>query len=237
MNTSQNEKGFGVVGVIIVILVLGGLGAAGWYVYDKQKDKDTAPTSSRSQSVEDKKKQSKTETDTEAQAWHPVTSAQGGFSIRIPDGWKVANYGESNNIRSNDVTYRAGTQATVEEIKNPYAGDSLVRFQVVQYKDSEPVAFLNGDETKTSFTAGEVTGARYYKKHPVEPLLGIGPIPGEETYTYEFKTPGKTTYVMYRILNVNQHSAEYLASNYNQTKSDPNQLELVDRAVRTLEIK
>lgn len=232
----NNQKGFGAIEALIIVIILGLVGFGGWYIYSRNTKAEPKPinkTSNNTSQIEEKKEP----VDTEAQSWIRVESAQKGFSIRIPDGWTVTNYGQSDNIRSSSITYKDGSKASIASIDTPYGGDSLVRFQVIQFKNSDTFRLLDGDEQESPFNVGDLKGTRYYKVYPLEELTGVGPIPGEETYTYEFKTSDKTTYVIYRVLNKNQYSEWFLQTNYNQNSSDPNQHELIERMVRTIAVR
>ncbi len=229
-----NQNGFSPFETILLVLVIVALGFAGYVVYQRSKD-----SQNNQQTTVVKKEtpteESKVEVDEEAQKWELVTSRQNAFSIRIPDGWKVVNYGQSDNLRASSVSYKAGTKAQVENIEYAYAGDSPVRFSVTQLKDNE--RYSSDGASGTPFKLGDITGTKYYKKYPVEPVEGIGPLPGEEAYTYEFKTSGKITLVSYAVYHKNQYSEDFLKTNYNQATSDINQIELVERVVKTLQIK
>lgn len=61
-----NEKGFSVVEILAIIVVVGLLGAVGWLVYDRQKSKTDEPTtqSSTKQTIQDDAKQDSKENTT-----------------------------------------------------------------------------------------------------------------------------------------------------------------------------
>ena len=238
---NKNQNGFSVVEALLIFVIVGTIGGTGWYVYNSNKKTNDLLNSADNTKIlnpskSKKAEHAKEEVDVEAQSWQLTKSAQNGFRVKIPDGWEINNYGKSDNIRANKIIYKAGTKAIIDNLEYAYAGDGLTRFQIYQFKNTDNVKFLDGDETKNSFTADNVTGSKYYKKYPLEPLMGIGPIPGEETYTYEFKTSEKTTYVIYRILNKNQYSEEFLRNNHKQESSDPNQVSLIERVIKTLTI-
>ncbi len=230
----KNQKGFSAVEVILLVVVLGLIAGVGYYVFSQRSGKvvDNASTSSSSSdqkadtTVEDKS------ADSDAQSWVLLTSGKGGFSIRIPDGWEISNYKGEDNVQSNSLTYKKGTPAKVTNQPFPYGGDSSFRFSVTKFDNTENFKFINGDEQKTEFNIGSQKGTRYYKKYPVEPVEGIGPYPGEEIYIYEFKTASTTTYISYGIYNHNQYS-----DSIGIKESDQNQVELIERAVKTLKIK
>jgi hypothetical protein len=174
--------------------------------------------------------------DAEALTWKEVTSKQKAFSLRIPDGWQVANYGGSDNIRGQGLDYKKGQPATIEDMATPYAGDSIFRLNIMRFEKGEPQATLDGDEKKETFKTSTLEGTRYYKKYPVKEPEGLGPYPGMESYTYEFKKDGATVYVTYNIFNDNQYIRQILSPSV-FSKADKNQVELIERMVKTLVIK
>lgn len=237
----RNDSGFSAVEGILVLLIVGIVGFVGWYVWNQNnKTPNSNNTSANTNTVPTSKPKTSTNStapiDKEAQTWILAESKQKGFTIRIPDGWEVVNYGGSNSIRSKSIVYKSGTKAIVESSDSPYAGDSIFKFEVSQYKNSDNFRYLDGDEEKSSFVAGTITGTKYHKTYPLVKLEGVGPIPGEDIYTYEFKTSDKTTYVVYRKLNLNDYSREFLKVNYNQTTSDPDLTQLVERVAKTINI-
>lgn len=102
-----NQKGFSVVEVLIVIVVIGLVGAIGWTVYarqDNDQDKQTpTPTSSQNEEADQA-----TETADPYEGWQTYTNSQLGYSFKYPDSWTVTpiNYGDklgAIQIDSNDI--------------------------------------------------------------------------------------------------------------------------------------
>lgn len=71
-----NEKGFSVVEVLIVIVVVGLVGGAGWYIWQKQNDKSASNNTNQ--------------VSNEAQVEHVDSSKT--FSIQYPNSWSVVPY-------------------------------------------------------------------------------------------------------------------------------------------------
>ena len=169
--------------------------------------------------------------DTDSAKWTSVKSGLGGFTVKIPDGWQVTSFKPANLLISDVLTSTPGTAAKVSvETQNP-GFDGQPRFEVTQYKNTDKFSFLDGDEQKQDFISGTLKGTRYYKKYPLQAIDGLGPYPGSEVYKYEFKTKDTTTYLIYSIVNYNQYT-----KTSGITKSDVNQLTLVEKLVKTLQI-
>ncbi len=97
----KNERGFGVVEILLVIVVIGLLAAVGWLFFDKQKDKnnDEINTTTKSKQIEQKEESTATQ-DTPAKATSSltVTPTLGTSSIvvKAPEGWSTS--GDSGSI-------------------------------------------------------------------------------------------------------------------------------------------
>ena len=83
-----NQKGFSVVEILIVIVVVGLLGAVGWLVYDRQKSKSNDKTTTQTTQQEQKQEPTKQETKAEL-ATIKTTS---GFSLSYPKLWSIVAY-------------------------------------------------------------------------------------------------------------------------------------------------
>lgn len=165
-----------------------------------------------------------------------LISHKKGFSITVPGGWKVANVRDKDYVfarQLEDITSKDGARSTVRET-SASGGDGIMRFSVVQFTDEEEHGYPMDHDTVVDFKAGELTGKKYYKKWPVPESEGESgeDMAGVEVYSYEFKTPGKTTYVIYQIVPYNKFNEK----NYNLKSSDPDQLELVEDIVTSLKI-
>lgn len=95
-----NQKGFSVVEILIVIVVVGLLGAVGLLVYDRQKSKtDSQQTNTQTteQSKETPKEEAKTST--------PYSFKELGVSMDILNGWEV----KSNPTQSEGANFYSWT--------------------------------------------------------------------------------------------------------------------------------
>lgn len=171
--------------------------------------------------------------DASSASWITVKSGHAGFSIKIPDGWEVTNFLEDNNIRGDSLNLSKGVPAKIDKQNTKFAGDGTVRLNIAQYKYSSKDSYSGEYVKKQEFSSGSLKGARYYNLYPEVPVDGIGPVPGSETYTYEFITQQTTTLVTYTIFNYNQYTR---VTSPGMTKSDLNQIATVDSMVKTLEI-
>ena len=80
----QNQKGFTLVEVLLLIIALTLIVFTGWYVWNN-RDKDQPTTNAIKSTVK-----SKATPDPTAD-WKPFTSAEGKYSLRYPSDWATAS--------------------------------------------------------------------------------------------------------------------------------------------------
>lgn len=113
-----NQKGFSVLEILIVVVVVGLLGAVGWLVYDRQKSKtsnqetntQTSEQKSNTQIGEQKQESAKQETKVvdPYEGWKTYADSKLSYSFKYPDTWSVTpiNYGDklgAIRIDSSDI--------------------------------------------------------------------------------------------------------------------------------------
>lgn len=217
----SNQQGFGIVEIVAVILVLVLLGTGGWVVYKHNKKSASASTTTTTKATNTGHEQTTT-TDPTAR-WKKVDSIGGAYSIRIPDGWELANYPD-NTLHGDGLTYSKGTPATITTESNPYAGDQK-RFNVSfseqttsqnlapQWQSPNPY----GNEASEDFSIGDLKGTRFSIEY-TRTVTGV--TKGDKLYQYEFLLPGG------KGLNIL----------YIQYAGDTDNLKLVEQAIKTIVI-
>lgn len=88
----KNEKGFGLVELILIIVVIGLIVAVGWLFFDRQKEKNNETTGNnvQQQVVKNTEIQEETKPDPTA-SWQTYTNDNGKFSFKYPPTWMFAN--------------------------------------------------------------------------------------------------------------------------------------------------
>ncbi len=134
-----NEKGFSVVEILIVVVVVGLLGAVGWLVYDRQKNKvDTAQTTQQTPVTTES--EAKEETDPYAN-WKNQCDDKAGLCFKFPSDWKVEEVSDTYiSVVSPNTTSRVAYQPN-------YVRDGGIR-------EVTPVKLVNS----TNFTGYSVAG-------------------------------------------------------------------------------
>ncbi len=91
----KQQKGFGLVQILLVIVIIGLLGGTGWYVVQARKNTDqtlqnTAKSQNDPQKAETKKPESKPAVDPIAD-WVSYTNKSGVYSLKHPKSWATAS--------------------------------------------------------------------------------------------------------------------------------------------------
>lgn len=180
-----NQKGFSAVLLLLVIVVVGLIGAVGWVVYDRQKNiTDNGEPSPQTSQQEQTQATTKDEVDITKDAYIVTTEL---YSLKIPDGWTLS--GDELGLwagcleDASCVTYKEGQKAIVNPTQGGRGGP--FRFQLVTDSRDFETLFGSGYTNEGAFKASNVTGVKYYKKvvndEPMEPSAG------SKIYGYSFK--------------------------------------------------
>lgn len=162
----NNQKGFSVVEILIVIVVVGLLGAAGWLVYDRQnKTNNSEQSAGNTQNGKLKEQQANSEaqpaqTVDETQNWTNFTSSK-GWQLRIPDGWELYTDTTSAGLTAySSLEYKAGTRAVIEKTSFGRGGPFVL--STGNYAAGDPATEKPDYLTdETVFKAKNVEGRRY----------------------------------------------------------------------------
>jgi hypothetical protein len=116
-NRKVNEQGFGLLGVLIVIVALVLVGGAGVYAYHRDHKIKTDTTSSTTKS------EGKTTATTPSNptpnpyaGWKTYTSTLGGFSFQYPASWQLTGAQGLNQVAGSQLN---GTETSVENWEFP----------------------------------------------------------------------------------------------------------------------
>jgi hypothetical protein len=228
MGKKMNQKGFGAVEAFLILVIIGIIGGAGWYVMKANKNIDdtnkktiTIGTSALTGKPKSSSPIVQKSIPKDSDNWLLVESTGNKYKLNIPDGWKLTKDTSSDQIVSstdpNDITYSKGTKATITT--REFGGtDAPLRFII--FTADAPIKFIGSTPTQSEFIndAG-IKGSKYFETHgPREANdIGPGPIEGQKSYDYEFLNKGKYVRAEYQIL-----------------PGDPNNLQYVELALKTL---
>ena len=144
-----NQKGFGAVEILIVIVAVGLVGGAGWYVWQsKNKKQDTANTSQATPA----KQEAPEKTDTYKSKLYP------SLSFTLPDGWQVnepATYDEDTwgaGSADSEIKITKG-ETTLVLMFSTLRATGFESYNCYDYKDLVKVADLYRFTDKDGVTA------------------------------------------------------------------------------------
>ncbi len=201
MNSINKQNGFTLVEGLLIVLILSVIGFAGYTVWNNNQDNEIEQAETVQQIDESPNESAEKAEVAISESWKTVSSGQDGFSVKIPDGWKVLNVLDSNwiTVRTADNTiFAKGAPAEVTGTES-FGTDGPSRVNIIRF-DDDNFSFLDGDEENLGeFKAINVTGTKYYKKYPAEADEGIGALPNQQSYTYKFEFGNSTTFITYNI--------------------------------------
>lgn len=218
----KNQRGFSLVEGLLLFVLVGIIGGAGWYVYNSNKQANeslkNADASSKVTTKDIKANKEAVNTD-ETEQWISFTPDSKIYTIKIPDGWKLAHQNdECDCLFSSQLNYTAGTRATIEKTQGGRGGPfgffisvdesnkSGERFKDYQMHENQGVIKVDGIE-----------GTKYFYEEMSE-QQGMGLEKGGKQYSYYFLKDGKGIYIA-----------------YTRNPSETNNLELFEKTVKTLQ--
>lgn len=151
MKTSQ--KGFSVVEILIVVVVVGLLAAGGWLVYDRQKNKTNEEANNAR--VEETKKGSETP------KLQEYKNDELGLSLSYPAAWGTANLTDGRFLQAQSGSYKQlsfsnATAVSINFVTGPYSSpldacghdDAVLNAQHHQNANQAALIGWEGDSVK-----------------------------------------------------------------------------------------
>jgi hypothetical protein len=207
----NNQQGFSVVLVLAVVVVLGLVGAAGWYIYksqNKNQQEVVADTAEQSENLEEDIDKVPEETQADEQK-EPVVingpnykSVNNKYSLVLPNGWKLYGSPDNDNLiafDANDIKPDKDAPGTVTILSG--GRDGTVAFYLIyDYKSGEN-AYLSPDlkvtKTYTTNNGVKVTkSTRYQTKKPEGQDIPIG----TREYSYMLTKDGENIRIVHQVL-------------------------------------
>lgn len=210
----NNQKGFGVVEVLIILVVVGLIGGAGWYVSSQNKvnTRDQASSKESDKNGENASEESDDGTST----WLTFTPNSKLYTIKLPDGWSFWHQDDDCDcLYSQVMGFEAGTPATIEKTQG--GRDGVFGYFIAADDSDRSAERFAGLKQQGTIKAGELTGKKYYFEQTTD-AEGIGLEKGGKSYSYYFIKDGKGIYISYSI-----------------NPGETNNLELVEKSIKTLQ--
>lgn len=213
-----NHKGFGAIGMLAIIVIIGLIGVTGWLVYDRQNNKlgkEKADTNQAQNTTDVQKVTEPKKVVDETEKWTTFTPDSKLYTIKLPDGWTFVHQNDDCDcLFSGTMNFNSGSSATIETAQG--GRDGVVGFMIfTDSKDDSGERFSRFQKLGT-FKSDTLEGTKYYFEQK-EATEGIGLDKGGKEYAYYFVKDGKGIYIAYSI-----------------NPGSVNQLELVEKSIKTL---
>lgn len=198
------QKGFSVVEILIVIVLVSLIGSVGWYVWQSKNKKpastDDSQTTQTQPSTQTQASSCNAASE-EQNSWAVVSSHENNFTMCVPGGWTLVSDTQSDTFRvAPPFVVVSGEKATIQNEEIGGKDGTSDMFQVLTAKESYQ-GWTSNDAEKSDFTLNDGTkGIRYYTKYTnIGVGGGIGPVEGDEDYEYLFEKNGKFIHAGYTI--------------------------------------
>ena len=190
----NNEKGFGVLGLLLIILTILLIGVAGWYVWNKQQKDDATSKTTSSASGKKAAESGAAEKDPTA-GWIAYSNAPGDFSFRHPSTWVRAS---NLDLCSPELILLAGDASSVGTCASEHFGQMGVHSTAGDTRVNYRIATGYEDITETAVTVRGVTGTKQTATAIGQEGEGSGALPdGTEVVQYVFFTHDRTYVATY----------------------------------------
>lgn len=190
----NNQKGFGALGIILIIFLILAIGFAGWFVWKNNSDKvDDYNGTTQQPNYEPEN----TETVDPLEGWTELTNEQGVYSFKYPANWVKANV---NTESCPTTTMLAPSQESLGKCPSSQMGQIYV-VSGEQYVNGD--CALNAeyykDVQESSATADGIAGKKI-----------IGTVEGMEGEVFEGALPDDTEVICYFFsTNDNDYKIRY----------------------------
>jgi len=201
-NKTNNNKGFTLVEVLLLIVVLILVGGLGYLGYKQVNKKSTTSTSSTNTTTTKTDTPATTLVKDETANWLTYAPESNAYSIRIPDGWQLhylskenGGSGDPYSWVSKELSYKAGTKATVVQDGGGRDG-SYIPFRI----DSDPKdVIIQGAQESQYKTASGMDATKYvYVQGSMQE--GMAPPVGTKIYVWRITQGTKSIIVTHGFI-------------------------------------
>ncbi|MCB9819989.1 hypothetical protein H6796_01655 [Candidatus Nomurabacteria bacterium] len=202
----KNQKGFGVIEILLIVAVIGLTVAVGWLFLDRQKNNDPVNKVDSSDNSTETATESPKENIKKADEtvnWLSYSSPKNTYSIKVPDGWSIDSLSNSGTDglwawSSESIKHVAGQKATITEASGGRGGSSSAFALVYDYKDGNNFN-IEGSIQRTYKTDAGYDVSKYYFVEPGRED-GMYPAKGTVSYVYDIRHQAKRVAIKHGIL-------------------------------------
>lgn len=194
-----NQKGFGVVEILLVFVIIGLIGGTGYYVYNSQKKTNTAldnTANSQSEPQKSEDEEDNQETVDETADWATFSSEDGHFSLKHPKSWVKAKNPELCApglllLGANSASVgKCASEGFGQIAVNSSEGNMVSEFEMKKADYSDLVT--------EEVVADGVTGKKQTGSYSGA-VGGIGPVKGDKQVVYLFFAKNRTYSATYSV--------------------------------------
>ncbi|MGZ6005426.1 MAG: hypothetical protein ACXWLH_04720 [Candidatus Saccharimonadales bacterium] len=240
-----NQRGFGAVEWMLLVILLAAIGGAGYYVWHRSNqtkklnaistfaeckaDKDSKILESFPEQCVTKDGKSFTGPSQQTQPkavnpedqttnWYLYETPGKEFKLRLADGWRLSRYMKEPSLSQtdNDLAIKMGTKATVTET---VGGKDFTTGLIISFGVEKPQLDTRLKQTTTFKTDAGLTVTKYYFQKTKDEGYGIDIPLGGKSYFYLIKG-----------------SKGYFMTIYNVAKEDTDYYAVVEKVVKTVEL-
>jgi hypothetical protein len=209
----KNQNGFSPLIVILVVLLLAGLGGAGYYVWDKNKTDNKKDNTSQNTDKNDGKDEPHNEEPDPYAGWKSYANETYGVSFRYPAEWRVDE----------------GSAGGSSSATNQQYSINLKRDENVKYNTAIRIEILD--------QSLKATEEFYYPDAPSQDVTKVvGNLKGKNSITYEHIT--KTEKTKLYLFDLNESTYTFSSINeWLNLDSDSGYWDKFEKVFSSLEIK
>ena len=209
----NNQKGFSAIELLIVIVIVGLIGAVGWLVYDRQKT-----------AIESDSKSNKVTSTVETKAdpinsWLSYTSENQRYSMSIPDGWDLTGFKGEDYLEAwemKSVTYRKGDTAKVTILDSGGRDGSSIAVRLSYNTDTHSDKCTDSkvscvSKVKDYTTPNQVSVAKYSRIQTTGSGENFTDIPkGTTEYVYVLTANDKKITIVHDVRSGETDQTQYI---------------------------
>jgi len=194
---NKNEKGFGIVQVLLLLTVVAIIGGTGYFVYKKNNNTGTIPKGTSKVAVIKANDTTSTVVVDPTKDWIAYTNTAAKFSLKYPSSWVVP---ANTKFCSAELFMVGGDAKSVGTCASENIGQMYVTSSLKTATSDSELKDTDYTDLKSKVViANGVTGKRQAGTYKLTNEFGIGPEAGDKKVQYLFVSGGREYIAGYNI--------------------------------------